>query len=231
MDDSPVRVFFRNKWVRLVLIIDALLLIAIIVIAIITALRSSILTLNITPVDSKILVNGKEYKNGSYSFLPGTYEVKISHENLDEKTLNVTLNSSHDLTVAAFLKSSTDDFEFYTLKENYDSFLILEEIASMSNNQTYDFDQSAGEFIKDIREKYDALDGVLPIEHQEYINGPDGQELDKDITIKRNYDDECETYLCLKALALGTRDIHFINSFIIEKGLNPEDYEIIYKVY
>ncbi len=231
MDNLPLGVFLRNKWVRIVLIIDALLLVAIIAFMIIGAMRTSILVLNITPVDAKILVNGKEYSNGTYSFKSGEYEIVISHEALETKSLSINLESGHNLTVATFLKPESNDFAYYTLKGNFDSFSKLEEIASSNNNLTYDSDHSAETFISSFRKKYDALLEALPIEHQEYTNTVDGRELTKDITIKMNSDAECKTFVCLKALMLGTDNQSMVKSLMLEKGLKAEDYEIYYKIY
>ena len=222
--------FLRNAWFRLVIIFDIFLLLIILVVAFLNARKSSVLTLNIAPLDAEILVNGEGYANGSYSLAPGAYEIKISRQDLDSKTLNINLESGHNLTVAAFLKSDEDDFTFYTLKGNYSSFLKLEEIAAAENNLTYDSDSSAETFIKTFRTNYDLMFSALPIEHQEYQNTIDGRELTKDITIKVNYDTDCETLLCLKALILGS-DKNFADTLLKEKGLKAEDYEIYYKIY
>lgn len=231
MDDSPLKSFFRNKWVRIFLILDILIVIAFIVIIIINTTKTSTITLDVTPLDAKIQLNGIGYQNGTVAITPGTYEVKISRDGLDSKSFSVTLETGDNLTVAAFLKSGADDFSFYKLKENLDSFFELENIASANNNQTYDKDSSAEAFITYYRGIYNTLNRKFPIEHQEYSETANGRELVKDITIKPVYDEECKTSTCIRAFMLGTDDKDYIKSLIEKKGLKVEDYEVYYKVY
>ena len=63
---SPLKAFFKNKWVRLILILDIAAIIAIVVIIIINSTRVSTLVFDIAPLDATISVNGDEhYKNGA----------------------------------------------------------------------------------------------------------------------------------------------------------------------
>ena len=231
MDNSPLKNFFGNKWVRLALILDVLIVITFVVIIIMNLSKTSTITLDVTPLDAKIQLNGAEYQNGTVAIAPGTYEVKISRDGLDSKTFSITIETGDNLTIAAFLKSGTNDFSFYKLKENLDSFFELENIASANNNKTYDKDSSAEEFVAYYRGIYKTLSTKFPIEHQEYTETANGRELVKDVTIKPVYDEECKTSTCIKAFMLGTDDKEFIKSLIEKKGLKVEDYEVYYKIY
>ncbi len=229
---SPLRAFFRNKWVIVTLIVDAIVIIALIIIAVINSTKKSVLTFNVVPADAQILVNGREgYTNGSYRLPPNEYEIQISYPNLVTKTFIIDL-AKHDVgTITTFLSGEDNDLSFYKLKDHYGDFLDLTQIASANDNQTTDKDTSAGEFIKKINAALQPYYRSLPIEHQEYETLDGEKELSMDITIKADHDEECETFLCLKALMVFTDDTDFVNSLLEENGFNLEDYEIHYKIY
>lgn len=235
MNNSLVGAFFRNFWVRLVLIFDALLLVIIVTIAIINSFKSSVLTLNVAPVNATISVNGKTYTNGSYSLNPGEYEVKITHESLTPKTLTVNLESGHNLSVAAFLKSgeSADpDLSFYLQKDNYTSFLKLAEIASASNNLTFDRDSSAEAFISETQQKLNFVENTLPLTYAEYAKGNVSEQyLTKEVSIIKSSSKSCKTFLCLKVNLNMTKDTTLARNLLKEHGANLNDYEVIYEMH
>lgn len=230
MENTRVGDFFRNKWVRTILALDVLIVVAIILVFFMKP-RNALITLNVVPYDSTIMINGKEYENGTYAFEPGNYNIEISHDNLEPKNLDVSFGSGQDVTIAIFLKGKDDSLDFYTLKENLQHFYDLEDIAASWSNTTYDKDSSAEGFITKIRKALDLYNSVLPIDHQEYKTTDRGQKLTMDITIKKDLDSECKTFLCLKALMALTDDKEFVKSLIKKKGMELEDYEIYYKVF
>ena len=129
----------------------------------------------------------------------------------------------------SFLKSDNDNFDFYKLKTNYQSYKKLESIASSTNNVTTDHDTSAEDFIRKFQTNYDLLVTQLPIEYHESSGYGFDLEILKNITIKANYN--CHATLCIQASAAGTNSKEFINSLLQEKGFKVEDFEIEYKFY
>lgn len=223
---SPIGSFFRNKWVRLILIVDILAIIGIIAIIIYNLTKNSIINFTIAPIDATITVNGNSsYHNGSYQFHPGTYEVVISHDGLDSKTFTVELQDNSNAAITTFL-SGSDSFDFYRLKDNYSSYLALERIAAASDNQTTDHDTSAEEFIADFRRNYNLYSTQLPATYSEY---DDNNELVKYISVNKS--DKCNITLCIKALMNSESDRTLADSLLQGKGFNLEDFEIEYKVF
>ncbi len=231
-NDSLVRWFLKKKWVLAIITFDLIVLIAIIILATNNALKTAVVNFNIAPIDATIIINGIKYDNNSgYRLRPGNYEIELSREGLKTKKITIDLADDGVLNVATFL-SNGNDFSFYELKGNYDSFYKLAEIASADNNITVDNDDSAEQFIEKYRKEFANYSTVLPINYSEYDEKEDGgRELVKDITIQANSGEECRLTLCLKALMVGTDDKRFVESLLIDKGFNVEDYEIIYKIY
>lgn len=222
---SPIGSFFRNKWVRLILVIDVLAIIGIIAVIIYNSTKNSIINFTIAPIDATITVNGNSsYHNGSYQFHPGTYEITISHNDLDTKTFTINLQSNSNAAITTFL-SKNGDFGFYELKDNYTSFLMLSRIAASSDNQTTDHDNSAESFIADFQRNYELRQTQLPVSYSEY--NEDGK-LSKYISVRSN--DRCIITLCLKALIYNESDKLLVDSLLQGKGFRLEDFEIEYEL-
>lgn len=228
---SPVQQFFRNKWVRVFLTIDILLIITLIAVSIWqNTTKIATINLDIAPTDSTITINGdNRYRSGQYSITPGTYDISVSHEGLDTKSFTIDISPQHVVSIRTFLKSNNDNFDFYKLKANYMSYKKLESIASSSNNVTTDHDTSAENFIQEFQKDYNLFATQLPIEYHESRGYGSDLEILKNITIKASYD--CHATLCIQASAAGTNSKDFINSLLEEKGFKVEDFEIEYKFY
>lgn len=232
---SPIRNFFRNKWVRLILIIDVSVIIAIIVFSINKAAKTAVVSFNVTPVDATITINGNgNYQNGgeAYFLTPGTYDVQISHSDLNTKTFTIDLADDSNTTITTFL-SKDGDFYFYTLRDNFSSFNRLASIASAEDNQTTDNDTSAEIFIANFQEQYNLYQTELPINYTERIPSSErGITVAYDLTIRRASDkSSCIKYLCIEAFMTLTDDKNLVNSMLEDIGFNLEDFEIEYKIY
>ncbi|MBR3228964.1 hypothetical protein IKF67_01895 [Candidatus Saccharibacteria bacterium] len=226
---SPLRVFFRKKWVRLVLIADVLIIIAIIVAFIIKASRVSTLNFNVTPLDATISVNGDtSYSNGAYSVSPGTYQITISHPDLETKTFTVNIDSHYVSTITTFLTDGNNNFDFYKLKENYGSLQKLIEIASAGNNTTTDHDTSAEDFIKDFKHILSIYE-KLPI--KDYIYAESTANASSAGFAIREGKDGCEMTACLLVNYYGENFKDTVLEKIKEAGYNPSDYQILYERY
>ena len=233
---SPLRAFFKNKWVRIILIIDAIALLIVIGLAIWNATKVSTITFNIAPIDATISVNGNtNYTNGQYAITPGTYEVTISREGLESKTLTVDLTPKHVTTVSAFLVGADNSFNFYELKENYESYKKLESIASKENNITTDSDTSAEEFVGNYQRNLRLYQTALPIDYsdqQEIIRaGSPWYTTTRAFTISYNHSDECTKTLCIKISIEKIDDDNFIQEYLKEKGFDIKLYEVKYETH
>ena len=186
------------------------------------------ISFNVAPVDAKITINGSgDYKNDgqAYSLTPGTYEVRISHAELDAKTFVVNLESEYNTVITTFL-SKDGDFYFYTLKNNYGSFYKLASIASVEDNQTTDNDTSAEEFIARFQRDNYLYSTQLPATYSEYN---DEGKLTKYISVRKSYN--CLVTLCLEAIIPNEEDKKIAESLLQGKGFNLEDFEIEYRTH
>lgn len=233
---SPLKSFFHQKWVRIVLILDLLTIIVVIGVAIYNSMKTSIVTFNITPVDAAIIVNGTKYENGTYKFSPGAYDVTISHPELNSKTFHLDLASDSSTLITTFLSATDDDdepsFNFYEQSPNYYSFQALASIASKANNQTTDHDTSAEDFIAEYQKLVDIYySDTLPINYQSYTKDEAGEPLlDKSIVIKRaDSKAPCQKLLCVQVLTIDADDRNFANSLMEQKGFNLQYMEIFYE--
>lgn len=228
---TPIGNFFRNKWVRFVLVIDILAIIGIIAIIIYNLTKNSIINFTIAPIDATITVNGNSsYHNGSYQFHPGTYEVVISHDGLDSKTFTVELQDNSNAAITTFL-SGSDNFDFYRLKDNYSSYLALERIAAASDNQTTDHDTSAEAFILQ-QERKDSITKLTPIRFA--ICGEPASRVNCNaIEVTYDYSEKCDNQRCLiikgRADELFNDVINELANQLEAKGYNLKNYRYIYE--
>ena len=228
---SPIQLFFRNKWVRLFLIIDLLLIIILIIILIWQSTKTSTINLNVTPLDSVITISGHPYNNGQYSITPGSYDITVSHEGLATKSFKIDIPPQSIATITTFLLDDNKTFNYYKQKENYMSFQKLEEIASNGNNTTTDKDTSAELFITLFNKQYNLIANSLPIRYDTYEHDPNGWDslIKQIIIIKPEKTDPCVTSLCIKALMGINEDRDLVNNILQEKGFDTNEVEILYE--
>ena len=240
---SPIKAFFLNKWVWLILAIDIAAIILIIIISVNKATETAIINFNVTPVDATITINGRDgYENygqpiegnknsdRSYSLKPGTYEIQISHPDLDTKTFNLNLESNTNTTVTTFL-SKDGDFYFYTLRDNLSSFNRLTSIASAKDNQTIDQDTSAEAFILQ-QERKDSITKLTPIRFA--ICGEPASRVNCNaIEVTYDYSEKCDNQRCLiikgRADELFNDVINELANQLEVKGYNLKNYRYIYE--
>lgn len=232
---SPVGKFFRNKWVWLTIAIDIIALVIIISIYVAKASATATISFNVAPIDAIITINGSnDYKNNgqAYSLASGTYEIQISHADLDSKTFTINLEANHNTEIVTFL-SKDGDFSYYTLKDNFGSFYRLADIASAKNNQTTDHDTSAEDFIAVFQKNYDFMLKNLPIVDKvpSKYGANYGTHYQYDTLVIKKADDlgECTKTLCLYITDTTGEKKEFALSIIRNFGLNPDDFQIIYK--
>ena len=228
---SPLRAFLKKKWVRIVLSIDVLALLAAVGFIIYNAAKNSRIVFNVAPIDASISVNGKSgYESGTYAFLPGTYEITLSHDGMESKTFTIDL-ASHDVaTITTFLADSDHSFEFYELKDHQASMQVLQQIASADHNITTDGDASAQSFISTMKSKLSIMD-LLPIKG--YIHAQPGVGASTaGFTIRDGRGEEkCEVITCLLVNYYGQGYETEVMKTIEGAKYNPADYQIVYERY
>ena len=228
MDRTSLKDFFRNKWVRVVLIADTLVVVALIILSVVNATKTATLVLDIVPIDATVTLNGSgNYSNGTYQIYPGTYKVAISHDGLDTKTFDVDVKNGENASITTYL-TKDGDISYYKQKSSRSDFDRLRNMIS-SGNTTTDQDASADEMVQQLYGD-SIMMSSLPINDVYYENTDTGRHLVHDVTIRAGSTD-CETWLCIEALMLGTDDQELIQNLLRSQRFNVEDYEIKYKVY
>ncbi len=228
---APLRAFFRNKWVRTILILDVVVIFIVAGILIWQATKVSTIIFNIAPIDATISVNGNtNYTNGQYSITPGTYEINISREGLEAKTLSVDIEPHYVVTVNMFLVGADNDFEFYELKENYASYDKLKSIASAGNNITIDQDVSAENFIDNFQKNYELYQNDLPIDISE-MSKTEPSWMMWGVLISRSDDKDCKKTLCIEVVLINTENKELVIDAMNEHGFNLKEFEIRYEIY
>lgn len=231
---SPIKLFFHQKWVRIVLALDIIVIIIVIGIAIYNSMKTAVVTFNVTPIDATIFVGNDIYENGTYKLSPGSYDVAIIHPDLDSKYFHLDLAGDSSTLVATFLSATDEDgeasFDFYTLKSNYYSYQSLASMASKSDNKTTDHDPSAEDFIAKM-EKTLSIFSKLPI--LGYVHAdPTAKGPTAGFSIRNGADDkECTKIACLLVMNYGEGIKEAVAEKITESGYNPTDYEIFYERY
>ncbi len=231
---SPIKSFFHQKWVRIILVLNFLAILVVIGIAIYSSTKTAVITFNIAPTDATIMMNGSTYQNGTYKLHPGTYDITISHSDLDQKTFHLDLPSDSSTHLITFLSATDEEgnpsFDFYTLKTNQNSYQALTSIASSTNNQTTDHDTSAEEFIARM-EKTLSIKSILPIKGSVYaVSGVNTSTAG--YSIRNATDNEnCQTITCLLVMYYGEGYKDAVATEIQKAGYNPAGYELIYERY
>lgn len=227
-----IGLLLKNKWVKLGIAFNVIILIIIIIVAINSAQKTATLKIDLAPSDAEVLLGGQKYVSGAYQIKPGEYKTVISREGMTPKEFTINVDGNSVTNLITFL-SDNGSFDYYTLAGNYGSFYNLSQMASSENNVTTDQDKSAEEFISKFQDAYASLQTALPIYYSEYETLEHSRILTTDITIKRG-EEGCTKTLCVEALILTTGDRDgksLANEMMINKGMKVEDYEIIYRTY
>lgn len=227
---SPVRQFFRNKWVRIILAIDVLAILVVIGMIIWNATKTATINFDVAPIDAIIQIDGKgDYQNGTYHVHPGNHKITISHDSLTTKTFNIELQSGYSTALITFL-SDNGNFSFYELINNYTSFEKLSSIASKENNITTDQDKTAEDFITNTKHIMSIME-KMPIKGYVYANN-NANASSAGFTIRDGRSKmECQRAACLLVNYYGNGYEETVKKKITEAGYNPSDYQIIYERY
>lgn len=141
----------RKKLLILIIICIVIIISAIISVPlIIDSQKTATLNLFVVPEQSKILINGEEYKNGNYKFSPGKIEVSISKDGFETQTFVTELKSNETTLIYKLLNCSDSTLFCYLSEENESNFNLIPYIAHYSNDETATLDFYRRSSIKNI---------------------------------------------------------------------------------
>ena len=204
-----------NK-IRITLIaVAAVVLISAIAAITINANRNARLTIIVTPVDSTIQINGKQFNNGTTDRFPGEVEIKVSHDGLDDKVIKLNLES-HKTTTAHIYLTKDGKFDYYeSSKTDYDVLRLIG-------------DEKVKDYLKETERKLTIKD-VLPISRitaSDTPNKKNGMYSRETIINDGTSNPECDRIICL-LLIDNTESDDVARELMKEYGYDFDDYKII----
>lgn len=163
----------------------------------------------VTPQSAKIIINEKEYQNGSYKVPAGSYDIKISKEGFVSQEQQYEVGEGGKINIYAMLEQEEGKTNWYD--EHEEDALLVDPIMEYLNSLR----------LKEQKEKYPLLE-VLPIEveyyeknYSQYVKYKIYGEISQSKVVIRIVDYTGDNYE--KAL-----------ENIRARGYRPEDYQVIY---
>lgn len=127
----------RKKLLILIIICIVIIISAIISVPlIIDSQKTATLNLFIVPEQSKILINGEEYKNGNYKFFPGEVEISISKDGFETKNFKTDLKANETTLVYKLLNCPDLSLFCYLNEENRNDFNLIPYITHYADNES-----------------------------------------------------------------------------------------------
>ena len=194
-----------------VVAIAAILLVSLIYV-ILDSKRTAKLEILVAPLSAKILVDNKEYTNGTYEFEPGEVKIIISKDGFSSKEMNVELKANETVKLYTYLLPLDGTLDWYLNHE--EDQMVLNTIG----------DAKASEDSKIYRAENPVVE-ILPIIYANYDENWNYTEF----RVDGGEFDECDEDFCLKITDTTGGNYDFALSLVREKGFEPNDYEIIYE--
>lgn len=192
----------------------AVLVVFIIFLAITNSRKSSTLHTIIAPSFATLTINNKTYHpNQDHRLEPGNYQVKITADGFQEKSLQIELSPNQTTNLYQYLTPNDHDISWY-YQNSKEAELFSQVTDAMANQQADQY-----------REQYPIV-SLLPISVVE---------VDKETYTMKEYRidvgkfTDCKTDFCLKITDMTGGNQTAAYDKLRENGYNPDDYEIIYE--
>ncbi len=204
----------KNLIKKYPILLVSLFTLALITIALlITALNlkdTSEIEIRVAPASATILIDGKQYQNGSYRIPSGTHQVKIEKSGFNTKEFSFNTASNNKLFT--FLLESNGGYNWY-LNHQEDAQLLTsigDYEATLESEKYYN--------------KY-KISSVLPIIYANYDTDYNYTEF----RIDGGSFTGCETNFCIKITDTTGGNYELALQKIRETGMSPDDYQILYE--
>lgn len=204
--------FLKKSWF---IILDIIIIVAFIIYFIIDSMKSSTLTVLVTPSDSTITINGKTYSNGTYRFFPGEITATITKDGFESKSQTLTLEKNSDTRLYAFLTQEGNNFNYY--RTNSSDLDILYTVAKDSTEA------------QDFLAAYDdekSLENFLPLIYNNDSRNPSTY---INLTVTYNTEKCKERPFCILITDTFNGHLDVGLSLLKQYGYDPANYEIIYE--
>jgi len=164
----------------------------------------------VTPSDSKILINNKQYINGTYKIKPGKYSVNISKNDFTSYSGNITTEKDKTTKLYQAIFQSDGSYSWY-ISHNKDDILLT----TIGDKETESIQES-------LVNKYPIL---KYIPYTEQSNG-----IKYKIDIQMNNNELTYVSIYFNTCSSSVSEIYKTEAlnWIKFKGINPDDYVIKY---
>ena len=175
--------------------------------------KPTILEISVAPTTAKIEIDGKEYRNGTYNFQPGTYKATVSQDGFTAKEVNVDVKNHDQSSVVTYLVNQTEGMDYY--ERNVADIEMLR----LNNN-----DENP-----EVKEFLDSYDRKLSIRDKLPMNAS----FQKSINIialtiaDGSASSKCHYAFCLRVIG-GKKYARQVKDFLKKNNYNYDDYEVIY---
>ena len=183
------------------------------VLVILDILRSTTVSILVTPREATVSINGDNYTNGTYRIFPtegATVTIKAS--GFEEKSFQMDFPANTTVAIQDYLVGSAEGMDYY--ESDAEDYAILKLVAK---------DETALDFIADFEHKL-GIKNYLPLVH--YGEGIGGGVIE--ITDASDTE-ECKRIICLKVSSNMGEDE--AKRMLSEKGFDYDDYLVLFQTY
>ncbi|MBR3132406.1 hypothetical protein IKG33_03305 [Candidatus Saccharibacteria bacterium] len=197
--------------------------------------RPAYVDILIAPVEAKIMIDGKEYRNATYELEPGEYKAEISREGYKSKEINFIVNHGETIKLYTYLDPEDGDFSDYEEKKNVDSLKALlrmngynEEGEEIEDGfSMIDEDKTANDFINKV-----TIAKEMPI-YMSVCGKPAKRTNCNSISVNYDYDYRCDgNRLCLiirsRERALSEVTLDEVKKGVESLGRKFSEYKYVY---
>ena len=207
----------RHKILSVLLFLNVVAILVAILIIVVQVSKTATVDIMVSPMAATIELNGTKYENmQSHNIAPGDYYVKISMEGMQTKEFDISLDKDEFKRIWVYLLDEGGGFEYYM--NHPDDLTILEDVA----------DDEAKAFVAKYREK-EAAEQNLPISYTASQANNGFGFISLSIDLGNDEDCQAEAGSCIVIYDTTGGNYDMAVNMIQENGINPEDYEIIYR--
>ncbi len=201
----------HKKLVAWVAISVIVIIVAILVI--LDILRSTTVSILVTPREATVSINGDNYTNGTYRIFPTERAtVTIKAPGFEEKSFELDFPANTTVAIQDYLVNLEEGMSYY--ESDAEDYAILKLVAK---------DETALDFIADFEQKLSIKD-YLPLVH--YGEGIGGGAIE--ITDASDAEN-CDRIVCLQVSSNMGEDA--AKQVLRDKGFNYDDYLVFYQTY
>lgn len=225
-----------QKHMKLITLLTiSLIIIVLVILSLYYYLHSSILIVQIAPINATASINGKDYSNGIYKLSPKkSVEVIITAKGFKDKKLSLDFQNNHVNKIITYLQPDSNDWEFYEQKGNSESLNILlascgydpQDLIQITPNITTDQDFSAQNLIQKL-----SIKTQTPLNFS-ICGTPATRKNCNSITINYDYGQDCGNQLCLlissRTPTLEQSTLNDIRNKLHKSGYNLSKYKYTY---